>query len=282
MLVNPQKNYAQFLLRALLPMVIHVVIALAAGYAVGSEFRRRSMRTWLACAGGNPIVALAGKLAPLFVIFFVIMLSVALILEGLLGISFKGDVPMMVAAGSLLIIGYLALGALLQLLVRDLATGLGLTGLVVSPAFGYAGVGFPVLGMNAFAQVWGAILPLRWYMAVLLGQAARGLPLARSPRCPFAVLAALAVLYALLAFLRLRSHREKLDPPARRAGAGAGARLRRAASAGPSPPSGGACWQSAAPSSCWCWRRSSTASTTRSPTSPRSCARSRSRWSTTI
>jgi ABC-2 type transport system permease protein len=31
--------------------------------------------------------------------------------------------------------------------------------------------------MNAFAQAWGAILPVRWYMAVLLGQAARGLPL---------------------------------------------------------------------------------------------------------
>ena len=140
-LVNPEKNYAQFLLRALLPVVLHVVIALAAGYAVGSEFRRRSMRTWLACAGGNPIVALAGKLAPLFAIFFVMMLSVPLILEGLFGISFKGDVPMMVVAASLLIIGYLALGALLQLLVRDLATGLGLTGLVVSPAFGYAGRG---------------------------------------------------------------------------------------------------------------------------------------------
>ena len=60
-LVNPQRNYAQFLLRTLLPMVLHVIITLAAGYAVGSEFRRRSMRTWLACAGGNPIVALAGK-----------------------------------------------------------------------------------------------------------------------------------------------------------------------------------------------------------------------------
>src|SRR6516164_7909450 len=99
-LVNPARNYAQFLLRALLPMVIHVIIALAAGYAVGSEFRRRSMRGWLACAGGNPIVALVGKLAPLFAIFLVIMLSVALILEGLIGIAFKGDVPMMVAAGS--------------------------------------------------------------------------------------------------------------------------------------------------------------------------------------
>jgi ABC-2 type transport system permease protein len=202
-LVNPQRNYAQFLLRALLPMVIHVIIALGAGYAVGSEFRRRSMRAWLACAGGDPIVALAGKLAPLFAIFFIIMLSEALILEGLLGISFKGDLPMMIVAGSLLIVGYLALGALLQLLTRDLATGLGLTGLVVSPAFGYAGVGFPALGMNAFAQLWGAILPLRWYMAVLLGQAARGLPLDDSAR-PFAMLAGLAVLYVLLALLGLR------------------------------------------------------------------------------
>src|SRR5499433_1261200 len=204
MLVNPERNYAQFLLRALLPMVLHVVTALAAGYAVGSEFHRRSMRSWLACAGGNPIIALTGKLAPLFAIFFVIMLLVPLILEGLLGISFRGNAPMMVVAATLLIVGYLALGALMQLLVRDLATGLGLTGLIVSPAFGYAGVGFPVLGMNAFALAWGALLPLRWYMAVLLGQAARGLPVYDSAR-PFAALAALAVLYTLLAFLRLRA-----------------------------------------------------------------------------
>jgi ABC-2 type transport system permease protein len=203
-LVNPARNYAQFLLRTLLPMVIHVIVALAGGYSVGSEFRRRSMREWLQCAGGNPIVALAGKLAPLFAIFFLIMLSVPLILEGIFEISFKGDVPMIVAAGALMVIAYLALGALLQLLLRDLPTGLGLTGLIVSPSFGFAGVGFPTLGMNAFSVAWGAILPLRWYMAVLLGQAARGLPLQDSAR-PFAALAGLAVLFALLALLRLRS-----------------------------------------------------------------------------
>jgi ABC-2 type transport system permease protein len=111
---------------------------------------------------------------------------------------------MMVAAGSLFIVGYLALGALLQLLVRDLPTGLGLTGLVVSPAFGYAGVGFPVLGMNAFAEAWGTILPVRWYLAVLFGQAARGLPAAESAGA-FTMLAVLALLYAALALLRLRS-----------------------------------------------------------------------------
>ena len=203
-LVNPQKNYAQFLLRALLPTIIHVVITLAAGYSVGSEFRRRDARAWLESAGGNPVVALVGKLTPLFCIFVLIMLAEPFVLEGVLQIPFKGDVPLLVAAGSLLIIAYLSLGALLQLLAGDLATGLGLAGLIASPAFGYAGVGFPTIGMNTFAQVWSSILPLRWYMAVLLGQAARGLPVSDSA-VPFAALAGLAVLFAILALLRMAS-----------------------------------------------------------------------------
>src|SRR6201994_1011458 len=131
-LVNPQKNYAQFLLRALLPTIIHVVITLAAGYSVGSEFRRRDAREWLGRAGGGPGAALAGKLAPLFGFFILIMLVEPLFLEGVLEVPFKGDLPLMVAAASLLIIAYLSLGALLQLLVGDLATGLGLAGLFVS------------------------------------------------------------------------------------------------------------------------------------------------------
>ena len=92
-LVNPERNYAQFLLRSLLPMVLHVVIAISAGYAVGSEFRRRSLRAWLECAGGNPIVALAGKLAPLFAVFAVMMMVVAIIIEGCSASRFVATQP---------------------------------------------------------------------------------------------------------------------------------------------------------------------------------------------
>ena len=104
---------------------------------------------------------------------------------------------MMVAAAALFVVGYLALGALLQLLTRDLLTGLSATGLIVSPAFGFAGVGFPVVGMNAFAQTYGALLPLRWYESILFGQAARGMPVQASAGA-FAALAALAVGYGSL------------------------------------------------------------------------------------
>ena len=78
--------------------------------------------------------------------------------------------------------------------------------MIVSPAYGFAGVGFPVLGMNAFSQIYGALLPLRWYESILFGQAARGIPVAASA-VAFAALAGLAVLYFVLALYRLNAIR---------------------------------------------------------------------------
>ena len=63
-LANPALNYAQFLLRAVLPTVLHVVVAISAGLAVGSEFRRRSLRAWWDISGHNIASALVGKLLP--------------------------------------------------------------------------------------------------------------------------------------------------------------------------------------------------------------------------
>ncbi len=201
-LTNPAFNYAQFLLRAVLPMVLHVVIAIATCYSVGSEFSRRSLAAWLRCAGGSPLVALGGKLAPLFAIFIVMMAVLVLIVHGAYAIPFRGDAVMLAVAACLVIAAYQGLAALLVLLVGNLALGLSLTGIVVSPAFGYAGVGFPVIAMMAFAQGWGSILPLRWYMQILFDQAARGAPV-HSSAAPFAILASLTALYGGLAWLRL-------------------------------------------------------------------------------
>jgi ABC-2 type transport system permease protein len=203
-LTNPALNYAQFLLRAILPTVLHVMIAIAGGYAVGSEFGSRSIGEWLEAAGGSPLTALVGKLAPYFGIFIVMMAAGLAIIHGFFRIPFRGDPVIVAAAACLLIVAYLAMGALFQLLVRNLATGLALTGIVCSPAFGFAGVGFPVLAMGAFGRAWGALLPLRWYIQILFDQAARGVP-PRDSAEPFMMLGALAIAFFGLALLRLRS-----------------------------------------------------------------------------
>jgi ABC-2 type transport system permease protein len=203
-LTNPALNYAQFLLRAVLPTVLHVVVAIAAGYAVGSEFSRRRRRAWLKAAGGSPLAALLGKLAPLFAIFMLMLVLDAGIVHGIFEVPFRGDSVLMGAAACLLIMAYLSLGALLQLLIGNLAVGMSLTALFCNPAFGFAGVGFPLLAMGEFPRFWGAMLPLRWYVQILFDQAVRGLPASVSIQ-PFAILGAIAALLFGLCWLRLRS-----------------------------------------------------------------------------
>lgn len=202
-LSNPAFNYAQFLLRALLPVVLHVVVTLASCYAVGSEFRRRSLRGWVESAGGNPVVALLGKLAPLFVIFVLLFFGLLLVLHAGFGVPFRGNALLVTASACLFLLAYQALGALMALLTRNLALGLSLCGLIVSPAFGFAGIGFPQIGMFAFARGWSAALPLRWYLEILFDQAARGAQVAMSMPA-FFVLASLALLLAAAALLRVR------------------------------------------------------------------------------
>lgn len=203
-LTNPALNYAQFLLRAILPIVLHVVIAIAAGYAVGSEFERRDLRAWMETAGGDALTALLGKLMPYFAIFVLLLVGAGLTIHDGFGVPFRGDSALAGVAGCVFIAAYLFVGTLFQLLVRNLPFGLSLTGIFCSPAFGFAGVGFPVLAMGDFARWWGNLLPARWYLQVLSDQAARGTP-ARDSVEPLAMLAVLAAAFLLLAWLRLRA-----------------------------------------------------------------------------
>ncbi|WP_203072127.1 ABC transporter permease [Falsiroseomonas ponticola] len=200
---NPALNYAQFLLRALLPTVLHVVVALSAGYAVGSEFGGRDGPGWLDTAGGSPLAALLGKLLPLFGCLVLLMVVGAGIIHGVFRVPFRGDPLVAGAAACAFIAAYLALGAALQLLVRDLSLGLSLAGIVCSPAFGFAGIGFPVMGMGDFARGWGAMLPLRWYGEILFDQAMRGVPAADSAM-PLLAILALGSLFAVVAWVALR------------------------------------------------------------------------------
>ena len=143
-------------------------------------------------------------------LMFVLMVG---ILDVWLGVSFRSSAVLLAASATLLIVAYQMIGCLMQLLARNMALGLSLTGLIVSPAFGYAGVGFPVLSMGAFPRAWGSILPLRWYIQILFDQASRGAAV-RITAAPFAMLSWLTIVLVLLVWLCFRALvRRKLSIP---------------------------------------------------------------------
>lgn len=203
-LANPALNYAQFLLRAVLPTVLHVGVAISAGYSVGSEFRRRNMRAWCHVSGRSVAAAFLGKLLPYYVVLMLMFVLMVGVLDLWLGVSFRGDAVLTAVSASLLIVAYQLIGSLMQLLARNMAVGLSLTAIIVSPAFGYAGVGFPVLAMHAFPRAWGSLLPLRWYIQILFDQATRGAAV-HYTAAPFAILCGIVAALAVLVWLRFRA-----------------------------------------------------------------------------
>ena len=209
-LTNPALNYAQFLLRAILPTVLHIVIAISAGYAVGSEFGGAQRRR---LAGGRRRRSAdrAGRQArcPIFGIFLLLMVVARRHPSTRFSRCRSAATQCCRAPAACLLIVGLSL-ARRAAPASGRATsrfGLSLTGIFCSPAFGFAGVGFPVLAMGGFAHGLGLVSAAALVHAdpVRSGGARRAA--SRFARAASRFLPAWRWLYFGLAWLRLRCDR---------------------------------------------------------------------------
>ena len=201
-LFNPTLNYVHFLLAALLPSLLQIVIVTASAYSVGLDFETRHRLRILRRLGGGLWPAMAGKLLPYTVIFLLVLGVSDAVLFGILELPMHGRGWLLDIAGFLFVLSCQLLGALLALLLTPTATAVSIATLLTSPAFGFMGIGFPRLGMNAFSLGFGSLLPGTWYLTARIDQTIRGTPLDLSWR-PILVLLAFVVGLAGLVALRL-------------------------------------------------------------------------------
>jgi ABC-2 type transport system permease protein len=83
-----------------------------------------------------------------------------------------------------------------------MAVAVSIGTLLTAPAFGFMGIGFPRLSMNAFAYGYGEILPCTWYLMVRIDQTIRATPVDLSLK-PILVLATFVVVLLSLTALRV-------------------------------------------------------------------------------
>ncbi|MGO6899545.1 ABC transporter permease, partial [Rhizobium ruizarguesonis] len=69
----------------------------------------------------------------------------------LLDMPLRCNRALLLMAGTLFILASLFIGVLLALLLRPMASAISIGSLLAAPAFGFMGIGFPRIGMNAFA-----------------------------------------------------------------------------------------------------------------------------------
>jgi ABC-2 type transport system permease protein len=211
-LFNPTLNYAHFLLAALLPGVLQIVIVTSSAFAVGLDAETRYRFRVLRRLGGGLWPAMAGKLLPYTFIFLTVLGVADAVLFGIFELPLRGSSTLLLLAGFLFILAGQFIGAVLALFLRPLGTAIGIGSMITSPAFGFMGIGFPRLGMNAFAYGWGSLLPGTWYLTARIDQTIRGTPLDLSWK-PILILLAFVVGLAGLAAWRLEVIRAQTDRP---------------------------------------------------------------------
>lgn len=206
---NPGVDYARFLALPLIVAILHIAMVAVAVDVTGRELREGTASGWLASADGRVMVALAGKLLPYALWFALFGMAFLALSMRWLGISFVGNGGLWAAGWVALVCACLGMGALLVLVTGNLRLATSIASLLVSPAFAFAGLTFPINYMPAFAKFWAQLLPLTHGLAVHVQQSAMAAPVA-------ATLGHLVVLapFALLPFVAPRRWRQLMTDPA--------------------------------------------------------------------
>jgi ABC-2 type transport system permease protein len=220
-LFNPTLNYLHFLLAALLPSLLQIVIVTTSSYSAGLDIETGHRLKVLRRLGGGLWPALLGKLLPYTLLYLALLLVTDSVLFRFFDLPLRGNGSLLLCAGILFILACQLIGVLLALLLKPTASAVSIGTLLTAPAFGYMGVSFPRHGMNAFAYGWGELLPGTWYLMVRIDQTIRGTPAVLSSKAVFVLLTFVVALAGLVALL-LDVNRARIDRERRRAIAAAG------------------------------------------------------------
>jgi len=180
-LFNPYGSYAYYLLPALLPLILIIMVSLTTAYAIGSEFRYGTAAEWIQTAGGSISRAVTAKLAPYFLIFIIIMLFMNTLLYRFLGLPFQATSISLMLLGSLfLILCYMCIAIFLVAISANLRFSLSISIAYGIASFSFAGLTFPLIAMYKPLAFLSHFFPFTYYMNLFVEQSMRGAPPARS------------------------------------------------------------------------------------------------------
>lgn len=202
---NPWLNYNVYLSNVILPGLLMLFIFMVTVFSIGTEVKRNTVHDWLIMARGSMFHALAGKLLPQTLIFFLIGIAFAIGLYGVLHFPCHCGLPTMLLVMFLGIIGAQGLGVFMFAMLPTLRMSLSFASLWGVISFSICGMSYPVMAMHPTLQGLSLLFPLRHYFLLYVNCALDGYPLMNA--APYVVG---LLLFALLPLLLLRRLKKML------------------------------------------------------------------------
>ena len=202
---NPWLNYNVYLSNVILPGLLMLFIFMVTVFSIGTEVKHNTVHDWLIMARGSMFHALAGKLLPQTLIFFLIGIAFAIGLYGVLHFPCHSGLPTMLLVMFLGIIGAQGLGVFMFAMLPTLRMSLSFASLWGVISFSICGMSYPVMAMHPTLQGLSLLFPLRHYFLLYVNCALDGYPLMNA--APYVVG---LLLFALLPLLLLRRLKKML------------------------------------------------------------------------
>lgn len=202
---NPWLNYNVYLSNVILPGLLMLFIFMVTVFSIGTEVKYNTVHDWLIMARGSMFHALAGKLLPQTLIFFLIGIAFAIGLYGVLHFPCHCDLPTMLLVMFLGIIGAQGLGVFMFAMLPTLRLSLSFASLWGVISFSICGMSYPVMAMHPTLQGLSLLFPLRHYFLLYVNCALDGYPLMNA--APYVVG---LLLFAMLPLLLLRRLKKML------------------------------------------------------------------------
>ena len=202
---NPWLNYNVYLSNVILPGLLMLFIFMVTVFSIGTEVKYNTVHDWLIMARGSMFHALAGKLLPQTLIFFLIGIAFAIGLYGVLHFPCHCGLPTMRLVMFLGIIGAQGLGVFMFAMLPTLRMSLSFASFWGVISFSICGMSYPVMAMHPTLQGLSLLFPLRHYFLLYVNCALDGYPLMNA--APYVVG---LLLFAMLPLLLLRRLKKML------------------------------------------------------------------------
>ncbi len=179
-LFNPYLNYFYFLTGTLQPTLLQIFIITMTIFALGSELKDGTAGSLLESSKDSIIFALLGKLLPYTLIFTLMGIFMNVFLFMFFKVPVTGSLGLLLFSTFIFVLAYQSVGLFYLALTSNLRMSLSMAGFYSAPAFAFAGVTFPLIGMPMLAKFWSYMLPLTYYIKIFIDQSMKGAPVSVS------------------------------------------------------------------------------------------------------
>ena len=163
---NPWVNYNIYLSTMLVPTCLLLFIFLVTAYSMGSELKMSTARDLYARAGGNPFVAVTGKMLPQTVVWLAIMLGYMYYTFAVLDFPHPGGWDSIVGLAVLSVLAAQGFGVFMFGLFPSMRMAMSMCSLWGVLSFSMVGTAFPTLAMDPALQSMAQLFPMRHFFII--------------------------------------------------------------------------------------------------------------------